>query len=90
MALSTINSFPINTVFEFANENEHGLCPQLCGSIHEDLVDCDRNTPVSERAIRYALSIAEGGVNYANIGTGAGIYSENDDITAKYSTLSAD
>ena len=55
MALAQLTSFPIQTILEFADQNTHGLCPQLCGSVSLSLSACDLNNPVSERGIRLML-----------------------------------
>ena len=89
MSMGSITTFPISTVIEFANRSEHGLCPQLCGYIHDILSECDLDVPVSERAIRYAINYMDGNIEYRNIGVGADIYSNSIDITAFYNTISA-
>ena len=85
--LGTIHQFPINTVFEFADKNQQGLCPQLCGYIHPLLINCDMNTPVSERAIRNIINTNNAGVEYLNIGNGYGVYTGSNGITANYYTV---
>ena len=90
MAISQLTEFPIQTVLEFADQNEHGLCPQLCGSVSPSLSDCDLNKPVSERGIRIMLDGTDTTIGYVNLGSGYPIYSSSNGITALYNTLSAD
>ena len=90
MTMGTITNFPITTILEYADRNKHGLCPQLCGYIHDNLNDCDLDCPVSERAISTAIQFLGGNLQYRNIGVGYNIYTLNDGITAQYNTISPD
>jgi len=89
MAIGQITSFPINTILEFATSAQHGLCPQLSGYIHDDILDCDVNTPVSEAGIRIALNSTDDTIGYTNLGTGYPIFATLDAPTAYYNVLSA-
>ena len=90
MAIGSLVEFPISTILEFSTSGQHGLCPQLCGSIHEELSACNFNTPVSERGIRLALDSADTNTSYTNLGNGQPIYAYMDAPTAFYNTISAD
>jgi hypothetical protein len=86
----TIDKFPINTIFEYADSVQHGISPKLLSEVRKDINDCSVDDPVSERAIRYAVddgSLHEG--LYKNIGLGTPIYSHNEGISAQYYTLSS-
>ena len=87
MAIGQITKFPIETILEYATSGQHGLSPQLCGSIHQDLSDCDLNHPVSERGIRLTLDSVDASIGYENLGTGYPIFSTLVAPTAFYNTI---
>lgn len=75
MTLGLIQSFPIDTTYEFASSTTSGICPQLCAYIHDLQYECDTEKIVSERGIRLHINELEelsGAIR--NVGSGFGIW----------------
>ena len=87
--IGQITRFPINTIFTFATSANRGICPQLCGFIHDELSETNANVPVSEHGIRTTLNEIDENIYYDNIGTGYGIWSHTSQPTAFYNSIQA-
>ena len=68
MATGLIQQFPIDTIFEFATENRHGLCNNLESTIRTSNL-ASRDTTGSEQAIREAIDEVNTAVSYESYGT---------------------
>jgi len=88
MATGTINNFPIPIIFELANREDFGMCPQLCAYIHDNVEEADYNAAASEHAIRLAIDGVSDVIGYENTGSGEGIFNNLAGVHAYFNGLS--